>query len=119
MGTEDEMQKGKRLFNEGKFAEAMAQFEKTAEKDPASFEAKKYAGIAALRLQLYDKAINYFTMLEKQNGIYSNPGLFYHALTLLKRNQPGDKQQAKQLLQEVVEKNLEGKEAAQDWLKRW
>jgi hypothetical protein len=34
------------------------------------------------------------------------------------RNQPGDVAKAKQLLQQIVQNDLEGKETAQDWLKR-
>jgi hypothetical protein len=37
----------------------------------------------------------------------------------MKRNRPGDKQAAKVLLEQVVQNDLEGKETAQKWLKRW
>ena len=53
----------------------------------------------------------------EQKGYFDNPGEFYQALTLMKRNLPGDKQKAKILLQEVVNKNLTDNETAQDWLK--
>ena len=116
--TQDEMQKGLNLYNEGKYEEALQQFDNILKTDPSSPDAKKYAGIAALQLKKYDKALDYFTRLEKQPGLFSNPGLFYHALTLLKRNLPGDKQQARRLLEQVVQNNLEGKDTAQEWLKK-
>ena len=65
----------------------------------------------------YDKALGYFDWLAKEQGYFTNPGEFYQALTLLKRNQPGDIQKAKVLLQDVVNKNLTGNETAKEWLK--
>ena len=61
----------------------------------------------------------YFKQLETHKELYSNPALFYQAVTLMERNQPGDSANAKKLLQEVVEKGLEGKEAAQTMLNKW
>jgi hypothetical protein len=40
------------------------------------------------------------------------------AVTLMERNQPGDTAKAKILLQKVVANDLEGKEFAQEWLKK-
>jgi len=45
-------------------------------------------------------------------------GHIYQALTLLKRNQPGDKQKARQLLQQVPPQHLASEETAQQWLDR-
>ena len=80
------------------------------------YEAKKYAGIVSLRLKDYDKAINYFSLLENYTNLYANPGKFFHAIALLKRNKPGDKEQAKALMEQVVQNNLDGKEDAQKLL---
>ena len=120
MGTvEDERQKGLKLFNEGHLKEALLQFEKILNLDSTDYEAKKYAGISALRLQQYDKALHYFNLLEIQPNLNSNPGAFLQATTLLKRNLPGDKQTARILLEKVVKNDLEGKEIAEQWLKKW
>ena len=70
-------------------------------------------------LEQYDKAINYFSQLGNYTYFMQTPGKFYHALTLMKRNQPGDNETAKQLLQQVVENDLEGKKDAEEWLKKW
>jgi len=117
--TEDSLQQGKHLYNDGKLNEALQQFENIIQKDSSSFEAKKFAGIVSLQLKEYDKAIAYFSQLENYPGLYANPGKFYHALTLIKRNQPGDKEEAKRLLEIVVRNDLEGKATAEDWLKKW
>jgi tetratricopeptide (TPR) repeat protein len=116
---EDSIQKGKHLFNDGKLKEALLQFESIIQNDTSSFEAKKYAGIVSLRLKEYDKAITYFLQLENYTTLYANPGKFYHSLTLIKRNLPGDKQEAKKLLEQLVQQDLEGKETAEEWLKKW
>jgi tetratricopeptide (TPR) repeat protein len=95
------------------------QFESIIQRDSSDFSAKRYAGIVYLRLGNYDKALDHFKQLEKNTSLYSNPATFFHALTLMKRNQPGDKQQARRLLQQVIDNDLEGKETAQQWLKKW
>lgn len=119
MGSrEDSLQKGLRLFNQNKFPAALQQFESILKNDSTNDNAKKYAGIACLRLGDYDKAINYFSLLEWQVGLYSNPGKLYHALSLLKRNTNDDKAAAKILLQQIIEQNAEGKETAEEWMKK-
>jgi len=107
----DSLQTGIGLFNEGKRTEALQQFESMIKNDSSSFEAIKYAGIVSLQLQDYDKAIDYFTRLGNYQ-LYANPGKFYLSITLLKRHHPGDTQQAKLLLQQVLQNDLEGKETA-------
>ena len=87
--------------------------------DTIFIEAKKYAGIVSLRLGKYDKAINYFLQLENFPRLHANPEKFYRALTLLKRNLGDDKKEAKKLLEQVVENDLEGKESAKKILDKW
>lgn len=116
---QDSLQNGLRLYNEGRHEEALKQFETMVQNDSSFIEAKKYAGIISLRMGQYDKAINYFLQLENYTQLYANPGMFYHALTLLKRNKPGDKETAKQLLKQVVENDLDGRADAEKWLRKW
>ena len=115
-GNEDRLDSAIRLYNEDKLPEALSQFEMIIKSDSIAEQSKKMAGIVSLRLRDYDKAIDYFTQLEKLT-LYSNPGKLYHAIALIKRNRNGDKEIAKQLLQQVVEQGLEGKETAKEWLK--
>lgn len=119
MGNSDSLQRGISLFNSGKQNEALSVFGTLENNDASNSEATKYAGIVSLRLGNYDKALHYFSLLEADTALYSNPGKFYKAITLLERNKEGDKEQAKQLLQEVVDKDLEGKNEAEKWLKRF
>jgi tetratricopeptide (TPR) repeat protein len=112
------IQTGKRLYNEGELTGALQHFEAVTRTDPASAEAKKLAGIVSLRTEQYDKALQYFKQLGNITQ-YANPAKFYQALTLMKRNRPGDKLEAKRLLQEVVDQKLEGHQTAREWLDSW
>jgi tetratricopeptide (TPR) repeat protein len=118
MGNEDSLQQARRLYNEGKFSASLQQFEAILQNKPGNAEALKDAGIVSLQLQQYDKSLVYFNQLE-QMPLYINPGKFYHAVTLLKRNGAGDESEAKKLLQQVVDKDLAGKETARTWLAKW
>ncbi|MGZ3923619.1 MAG: tetratricopeptide repeat protein [Flavisolibacter sp.] len=119
MGTSsDNIQQGLKLYNEGQLDASKKVFESIVENDTSNYSAKKYLGIVYLRLANYDKALLYFQHLENYS-LYSNPAIFYQALTLMKRNLPGDKAKAKQLLQQVIDRNLEGKSTAQQYLKNW
>ena len=118
MGEPDSLQNGFRLYNEGQYNSALEQFETILQKDSTNYLAKKNLGIVYLRLGNYDKALLYFQQLENYSR-FSNPAVFYQALTLMKRDQPGDKQKARQLLQQVDKNNLEYKPIAHEWLKKW
>jgi tetratricopeptide (TPR) repeat protein len=120
MGTSDgDLQQGLHFYNEGHYKNALEVFEKLINLDNSNYIPKRYAGIASLRLQQYDKALHYFKLLAAQPNLYANPGVFLQATTLLKRNLPGDKLTAKGLLEQVVQNDLEGKETAEQWLKNW
>ena len=118
MGEKDSLQEGLRLYNDGQYNEALRQFESIARRNTESSSAKKYVGITYLRLNNYDSALQYFQKFQNDT-LYANPSLFYQALTLLKRNLPGDKAKARELLQQVRDNDLEGKEFAQKWLDKW
>jgi tetratricopeptide (TPR) repeat protein len=112
----DSLQMGLRLFNEQKLTEAQIVFENILKRKNNDSEATKYAGITALRLKNYDKAIQYFKILGSQKDLFANPGKFYEAITLLQKS-PMNKKDADVLLKEVVDNGLEGKEEAQKMLK--
>ena len=112
------LQTGLRLYNDGKTTEALTIFEKIAESDTSSFDAKKYAGFSALRLKDYTKALSYFEKMETYSGLYSNPSLLYQALTRMERNQTGDAMKAKELLQKIVADKQEGYDFAVECLKK-
>ncbi|HXB43645.1 MAG TPA: hypothetical protein VNV85_06290 [Puia sp.] len=116
---ENSIQDGLNLYNEGKLQQALQQFEKIISADTSSFNAKKYAGIVSLQMKQYDKALSYFTQLENYPNLYSNPAKLLKAITLMERNSTDDAEQAKALLHQVMQNNLEGKETAEQWLKKW
>jgi tetratricopeptide (TPR) repeat protein len=118
MGGADSLETAKGLYNQGKFLEALNILEMIALHDPSNGSAMEYAGITNLRLAKYDKALEWFQQLSLRKS-YNNPGLFYQALTLMKRNQPGDQEKAKLLLKQVVDANLPKKDIAQQWLEKW
>src|SRR5207249_3466342 len=103
---------------DGKYSEAITQFENILQFDTTNFTAKKYAGISALRMKEYDRALSWFEQMATHTGLYSNPAQILQAVTLMERNQPGDTAKAKQLLQKIVSEDLEGKEYAEEWLKK-
>ena len=115
----DSLQQGLKLYNEGKFAESAVIFESILKTDSSNDYAKKYLGIAFFSVGNYEKALQYFSLLAANTSLQSNPGVLYEAITLLKRNKPGDKEAAKDLLQQIVKDDLEGKREAKEWLKNW
>jgi tetratricopeptide (TPR) repeat protein len=116
--SRDSLQTASVLFNAKKFKDALAIFEALAQNHPENNDVKKYAGVAYLRLEQYDKALAYFSQLAANTSLYSNYGKFYEALTLMKRNKTGDVDAAKKLLQDVLDNAQEGKEDAGKWLKK-
>jgi tetratricopeptide (TPR) repeat protein len=119
MSTEkDSTQEGLRLYNAGQYDASLKQFESILKRDTGNSSIKNFIGIIYLRTGNYDKALQYFKQFENDT-LYSNPSQFNQAITLLKRNLPGDKQKARELLQQIVNNDLEGKRSAQQWLKKW
>ena len=111
-GPVDSLTQGIGLYNDRKFAEAEVVFQDLLTQHPDNDRALKFAGIVALRQQKYDVAINRFHRLSQRTDLFSNPGTFLEAIALLQRNRPIDKEQAKKLLEEVINKNLDGKSDA-------
>ena len=112
-GNTDSLQMGLRLFNEQKLIKAQIIFEDILRRKNNNPEATKYAGITALKLQNYDRAIGYFQVLSQQTNLYANPGKFYKALALMKKH-PMNKKAIEKLLNEVIDNNLEGNEEAKE-----
>jgi tetratricopeptide (TPR) repeat protein len=117
--TPDSMQQGKNFYNVGKYDSALQMFQAIIQGDSSKYEAKQFAGIVCLRVGDYNKALQYFQQLEKYS-LEVNPAVFYQAITFMKRNQPGDKETARQLLERVAKEHLAGDDVAPEWLhKRW
>jgi tetratricopeptide (TPR) repeat protein len=113
----DSMRLATEYFNKGNYVAALPLFEGFSRNHPDNDEARLNTGITALKIGDYQKAIYYFGTHEKVD-LYANPAKFYHAVALLKRNQQGDKAEAKVLLEQIVKQNLDKKDKASEWLKR-
>jgi tetratricopeptide (TPR) repeat protein len=109
--TQDSLELGKRFYNEKKYPEAMAIFEKLLDREPQALE---FTGLTALQMNKYEDAMRYFEKLSQNTELITNKGKFYTALTYLKQ---GNTQKGKQILQEVIEQNLGGKKEAEAFLK--
>lgn len=117
--SRDSMQLGMAAYNGRQYAEALSYFEGLVSGHPDNSNAKKFAGLSYLQLKEYDKALEQFKSLAAMQGLFSNEGDFLEAVTLLLRNAPGDKEQAKMLLQKVVNENEDGSDKAKEWLDKW
>jgi hypothetical protein len=118
-GPADSLQQAITAYNDGDYPKALALLESLEKTDPSKSDVLKYTGLACLATQNYDKALGSFMELAGRKGLYSNPGKFLAALTLLQRNKEGDIPRAKQLLQEVVNEKEEDSKTAAEWLKEF
>lgn len=112
----DSLQRSLDLINGGKINEADEWLADMLKRQPNQPDVLKWAGVVALRRGQYDLAISRFSQLGRRTDLYANPGVFYEALARLKRNQPDDKNTAKELLQTVISKNLDGSTEARQLL---
>ncbi len=120
MGTaRDSLETARQLINNADYDQALAILNSILILQPGNAKAREYAGIAALLRNDYSLALVHFRKLSETAGVYSNPGQFYTALTLIKRNQPGDMDQAKYTLQTVVTNKAGHYETAEAWLQDW
>ncbi|HEX5152229.1 MAG TPA: tetratricopeptide repeat protein [Parafilimonas sp.] len=116
--SRDSIQLGIAAYNDQEYDRALQLFEGVEQRDPSNSDAKKYAGLTYLQKQDYDKALQQFDELANMK-VFSNPGDFLKATTLLLRNKQGDKEEAKALLQKVVNEKEEESQKAEEWLKKF
>jgi tetratricopeptide (TPR) repeat protein len=117
-GNIDSVEMVRQLYNKGKFTEALALSEDMVSHRADNQFALEFAGVSNLQLKQYDKALAWFKQLASYKA-HVNKGVFYQALTLMKRNQPGDLPLARTLLEQVERERLYGHEFAREWLAKW
>ena len=117
-GAKDSLQQGIAAYNDKAYAKSVQLFEAVYKAHPENSDALKYAGITYLVTKEYNKALQCFNELAAKKELFSNPGMFLKAVTLLQRNQPGDREQAEQLLQQVINEKSDGSREAELWLKK-
>jgi tetratricopeptide (TPR) repeat protein len=111
-GTNDSLQTGIAAYNKKEYRKAHEIFSKLYHQHPGNTDALKYDGLSSLMLEEYSGAINLFDSLAAKQSLYANPGLFYKALVLIKRNEPRDKEEAKLLLKQVIDGQLDDRKEA-------
>lgn len=116
--SQDSLEIGIQAYNNEDYEKALICFQDVYKRNPGITEAKKNIGLVYLATKQYDKAIVEFDQLIAMPELYTNPGRFLKALTLMRRNKKGDKEEARQLLEQVVREKSEGYEEAQEWLKK-
>jgi len=118
-GTRDSLAQGITAYNNKQFSHALDLFTTLTKDHPANTDARLYDGLTYLRLKDYDQALHQFDTLANTPSLYSNPGPFLKAVTLLQRNAAGDRETAQRILQDVVRGNLDGSREAAAWLKKF
>jgi tetratricopeptide (TPR) repeat protein len=118
-GEPDSLQRGIAAFNRKDTALAESIFQALANHPTLGWEAIKNLGILYLVTGRYDQALDQFDALSANKNLYANPGPFYKAITLMKRSQGQDREEARALLQQVIERQLPGNQEAVQWIKRW
>lgn len=108
--------KGMEAYNNGDYNKALTYFIVAKQKDTANSYLKKYTGLSYFQKKNYDQALKEFDTLANMQGLQSNPGDFLKAITLLERNDQGDKEQAKKLLQKVQNEDEDGSKEAREIL---
>lgn len=114
--SQDSLQLGIAAYNNQEYRKALPYFQAVYTTHPDNSDAKKYMGLVYLVTKDYNQALRQFEELANLKNLYSNPGLFLQAITLMQRNQEGDQQKAKQLLQQVVNEKAAGSREAEEWL---
>jgi tetratricopeptide (TPR) repeat protein len=108
----DLITKGMDAYNHKHYDVALTYFIKAKQTDTANSDVKAYTGLTYFQKKDYDQALKEFDTLSNMQGLQSNPGDFLKAITLLERNNSGDIEQAKTLLQKVQDEKEEGSKAA-------
>lgn len=117
MGTvQDSLALGINAYNDQDFTRAEKIFSDLAVHPSIEFECVKYLGLVYLTTGSYDRALVQFDRLAKYEDAYGNPGLFYKALTLMKRSEGSDVREAKQILDVVVKEKKAGYKEGARWL---
>lgn len=118
-GAKDSIGLGKAAYNNKNYDNALQYFVSVANAHSDNNDAKKLAGIVYLFTGNYDNALQKFDELANVKGLFSNPGVFYKAVALMQRNKGNDLNDARKLLQQVVNENLDGRSDAEEWLKKF
>ena len=117
MGVEqDSLAIGVNAYNDQDFDRAEKIFTNLLKYPSVKFNGMKYLGMVALAKGDYESALEHFERLSQYEGMHANPGMFYKAVTLMKRSEPQDIEEAKKILATVVRDQMAGHKEAERWL---
>ncbi|GAA0560115.1 tetratricopeptide repeat protein [Chitinophaga japonensis] len=119
MGRQDSLQLGIAAFNRQEFITAEQIFLSLCRQGTQAAEARKHLGLIYLVTGEYDKALRQFDTLSAHQGLYANPGPFYKAVTLMRRSAGNDKEEARKILQAIIEQRLPGSQTAEAWIRHF
>lgn len=102
------MVRGIEAYNTADYTTAATIFDSLHAASPDNLELLEYSGQAALQLNHYDTAISRFKQLATHTEIRNNPGTLYEALAVIQRKQEGYKEEARRLLNIVVQEKQKG-----------
>ena len=114
----DSLEMGKEAFNKKDYAEAEKIFSSLQRDKVLNSEAIEYLGIVYLNAGKYGQAINQFDLLSGDTSLHTNLGPFYKAITLIKRNDPGDHEAARVILANIIKNDLPGRKESEQLIKR-
>jgi tetratricopeptide (TPR) repeat protein len=117
MGGPDSIQTGIAAYKVKRYDSALVYFKDIESREPENSDIKKYAGLCYLQQKDYDNALKEFDALAAMD-LRINSGNILKAVTLLERNNTGDKEEAKKILKIVVDEKLDGSEEAAEWLRK-
>ena len=119
VGDPDSLEIAKNYCKKNRLDDALAISQDLLERNPNNAAALEVAGVAARQQQKYDLAFDYFQRLTAIPDMVINPGNFYRATVYLKRGEPSDLTEARELLQNVESDPLvtqKQKTQAKEWL---
>lgn len=117
MGTsQDSLESGITAMKNKNYDQAESIFKALSNQPAESSESIKNLGTLYLVTGRYNQALEQFERLAGLKNLHANRGILYQAITLMERNNKGDKEKAKSLLEEVIQKDLDGKKEAEIWI---
>jgi tetratricopeptide (TPR) repeat protein len=117
MGVSDSLQTGISAYNSKSYQAAARLFKPLTSKPETAPDALEDLGLTYLAMKQYSDALKNFDELSAI-PLHINRGQFYKAVTLMARSEGRDTQQAKKILQEIIDKNLYGNQQARNWIKK-
>jgi tetratricopeptide (TPR) repeat protein len=106
------------LFNEKKYSEAISVIEGSSIVNDEPNDVYLILGLSYFGLSDYEAALRHFSKLTQLSSDL-NQGVFLQAMTLMRRNELQDNEDAKFFLQQVIKEKAFGTDFAEEWLNKF